>query len=99
MPKSNTNYINLTDIFNSLMSVEYKALLVNFSFVYYITIFFILVRILIYFGVSIINLVNSKYSSLIKVTSYRLLFNSILKFYETNSLKHTILKLTTVTCL
>ena len=99
MPKSKTSYTSLLDLLNSLFFIDVKELLINFSFIYYITIFFILVRILIYFGVSIINLINAKYSSLVKVTNHRIIFSSILKFYETNNLKYTILKLTTITCL
>ena len=99
MPKSKTSFISLGDLLNSCFAVDVKELLINFSFIYYITVFFILVRILIYFGVSIINLINTKYSSLAKVTNNRVLFSCILKFYETKSLKYTIIKLTTITCL
>ncbi len=99
MPKSKTSYTSLLDLLNSLFVFDIKELLINFSFIYYLTVFLILVRILIYFGVSIINLINIKHSSLVKTTNVRSLFNCILKFYETNSLKYTIIKLTTVTCL
>lgn len=99
MPISTSNITDMLSLLNYLNSICYKDLIINFSYIYYITIFFLLTRILIYFGVSFINLVNSKHTTCVKNHSVRVLFTFFMKFYQKNSTKQTLLKLTTITCL
>lgn len=80
-----------------LTCVDYKTFFVNFGFIYYITIFFLLSRILLYFGLTLINLINAKHSVHLKSNnSNKVLFSIFIKLYASNSLKNNFLKLITV---
>jgi cell division protein FtsB len=82
-----------------LTCVDYKVFFSNLSFIYYITVFFLLSRILLYFGLTLINLINSKHSVHLKNRNSKVLFSIFIKLYNNNSLKNNFLKLITVTYL
>ena len=96
--------IELTPLFNLiqdnliqyLTSIDYKNFILNFSFVYYITVFLLLSRILLYFGLTLINLINSKHSIHLKTVNSKNLFVSFIKLNNKNLLKNKFLKLITI---
>lgn len=59
----------------------------------------LLTRVLIYFGITLINLVNTKHTTSLKKNSVRTYLTVMLKFYWSNSFKKSFLKIVTVTCL
>jgi hypothetical protein len=77
------------------MAIDYKNFFLNFSFIYYITVFLLLSRILLYFGLTLINLINSKHSIHLKGVNNKNLFFSFLKLNNKNLLKNHFLKLIT----
>jgi len=99
MPRTYTLISNLPKHLEYIISPSFTELLVSFSFIYYITIFFILVRILIYFGVGIVNLVNTKHSSFVTIVRRRFFLSFFLKCYQIRSFKNIILQIAMCTCL
>ncbi len=85
--------------FDAVISIDYKRILISFGYIYYITIFFILTRILIYFGLTLISIINTKHTTFYKKVVRRTTTNVFNKFYWKNSFKKTFLKLVTVKCL
>lgn len=92
-----SNYFS--EIATTIVSIEYKKLLISFSYVYYATIFFLLTRVLVYFGVMLVNLINTKHTTFFKKKSNRSVLGIFVKFYWFASFKKTFLKLATITCL
>ncbi len=86
----------LPTIFDTLINFEYKKFLISCSYIYYYTIFFWVLRILIYCGISLINLINTKHTSFFKIKNVRVTTTTIIKFYNISSLKKSLLKLVTV---
>lgn len=99
MPISTSNITGTINILEYFNSIDYREFIINFSYVYYLTIFFLLIRILIYFGVSFVNLINIKYSTFVKTHNTRFFFTFFMKFYKKSSIKQIVLKLIAVTCL
>ena len=79
-------------IFDYLINFEYKTFLISCSYVYYYTIFFWLIRVLIYCGLSLVNLINTKHTTLLKKNNKRSFSLLVLKFFQGKSLKENFLK-------
>lgn len=77
------------------MAIDYKNFFLSFSFIYYITVFLLLSKILLYFGLTLINLINSKHSIHLKSVNNKNLFFSFLKLNNKNLLNNHFLKLIT----
>lgn len=90
---------NLPQSFELLLNFDYKGLVISFGFIYYFTVFFILTRVLVYFGLTLISLINTKHTTSYKAKSIRVLLTVFLKFFSKNSFKTKFLKIATVTCL
>lgn len=90
------NLLSLSDFF---LHINYKEIIINFSFIYYLTVFFLLTRVLVYFGLTLINLINAKHTTLFKKSTSRFYLGVMLKFYNNGSFKKNFLKLVTVNCL
>jgi len=58
-----------------------------------------LTRILIYFGVTLIGLINSKHTTSLKKNSVRTLLAVFMKFYSKKTFKMNFLKLAAFKCL
>lgn len=86
----------LPTAFDALVNFEYKKFLVNCSYIYYYTIFFLTLRILIYCGITLINLINIKHTTNYKKLNSRVLATSMLKFYNVSSLKKALLAIVTL---
>lgn len=86
----------LPTIFDTLINFEYKKFLISCSYIYYYTIFFLVLRILIYSGITLINLINTKHTTFYKKKTIRPMSASFLKFYNTVSSKKFLLKLVTI---
>jgi hypothetical protein len=99
MPSLSTSFDFVSNAINVLLSIEYKKILISFSYIYYITIFFLLTRVLVYFGLTLINLINTKQTTFFKKNNIRSYLGIFLKFFWKNSRKKMFLKLVTVTCL
>jgi len=99
MPSLSTSFDFVSNAINVLLSIEYKKTLISFSYIYYITIFFLLTRVLVYFGLTLINLINTKQTTFFKKNNIRSYLGIFLKFFWKNSSKKMFLKLVTVTCL
>ena len=83
-------------IFDTLINFEYKKFVISCSYVYYYTIFFLVLRVLIYSGITLINLINTKHTTFYKKKSVRTLSSTLLKFYNVVSSKKILLKIVTV---
>jgi len=93
-------YLDLiSNTVNTLWNIEYKKTIISFSYLYYITVFFLLTRVLIYFGLTLISLINTKQTTFFKKNNNRNYTGIFLKFFWKNSSKKMFLKLVTVTCL
>ncbi len=99
MPNGASFYITFINFVNYLFIIEYKKIIVSFSYIYYATVFFIVIRVLVYFGLTLVNLVNSKHTTNIKQFNMRSCLNIFLKFYEPSSFKNIFLKLVIINCL
>lgn len=99
MPNLNSGLYNLLSVFDTISHIDYKEIMINFSFIYYVTVFFLLVRVLVYFGLTLINLINTKHTTLFKKNISRFYLGVFLKFYNENATKKKLLKLITVNCL
>lgn len=99
MPNGSAFYTTFVKVVNYLIVIEYKKILISFSYIYYATVFFIIVRVLVYCGLTLISLINTKHTTALKQKSFRSLFGVFLKFYKNNSFKNIFLKLVTVNCL
>ncbi len=81
------------------MDVDYKSFLLSFGYVYYFTVFFILTRVLVYFGITLISLLNTKHTTGLKKTSTRPLLAVFMKFYNKRGFKASFLKIAAFKCL
>lgn len=90
---------SLPQVFELFLNFDYKGLVISFGFVYYFTVFFILVRVLVYFGLTLISLINTKHTTFYKTQNTRVLLTVFLKFFSKNSFKSKFLKIATITCL
>lgn len=98
-PNLKTFTISFPNIFDLIVSIDYKKILISFSYVYYVTIFFLLTRVLIYFGLTLIHLINTKHTTALKKNSTRIQLGVFLKFFSKNSFKKFFLKIVAYTCL
>lgn len=89
----------ISNTINTLLNIEYKKIIISFSYLYYITVFFLLTRILVYCGLTLISLINTKQTTFLKKNNSRNYLGIFLKFFWKNSSKKMFLKLVTVTCL
>lgn len=83
-------------LFDFLINFEYKQLLMSCTFIYYYTIFFWLTRVLVYCGLTLINLINTKHTTSLKKVTKRTLSLTILKFFNQTSLKQNFLKIAAI---
>lgn len=90
---------NLPQSVELLLNFDYKGLVISFGFIYYFTVFFILTRVLVYFGLTLISLINTKHTTFYKAKNTRVLLTVFLKFFNKNSFKTRFLKIATITCL
>ena len=90
---------NMPDSVELLLNFDYKSLVISFGFIYYFTVFFILTRVLVYFGLTLIGLINTKHTTFYKAKNTRVLLTVFLKFFNKHSFKTRFLKVVTVTCL
>lgn len=79
-------------VFDFLLNFEYKKFLISCSYIYYYTVFFWFTRVLVYCGLTLINLINSKHTTLVKKTTKRTLSFTIMKFFNNTTLKNNFLK-------
>jgi hypothetical protein len=89
----------LSEIFLTIINLDFKRLIISLSYIYYFTVFFLMLRILIYCGVTLVGLINTKHTTFLKKNSTRTQLAVFLKFNNTHSLKQNFLKLVTVNCL
>lgn len=82
-----------------LLNFDFKGLVISFGFIYYFTVFFILTRVLVYFGLTLIGLINTKHTTFYKFKNTRVLLTVFLKFFNKTSFKTRFLKVATVSCL
>ncbi len=99
MPNFSDMLSSTDNLINYIFMIEYKKILLSFSYIYYATVFFLLTRVLVYFGLTLINLINVKHSTFLKKKNSRFYTAIFLKVYNNNSFKKNFLKLVTVTCL
>lgn len=90
---------SIPGVIEFLINLDYKHLLFSFGFLYYFTTFFWLLRVLIYCGITFINLFNTKHTISLKKSAKRSYLNVALKLFRTTTLKNQYLKLVTITCL
>lgn len=81
-----------------LLSIDYIELLLNYSVIYYIVVFFLLSRVLLYFGITIITLINTKHSISFKKINNKSQLLTYLKFNNI-SFRCKTLKLIIINCL
>lgn len=87
------------EVFTVLLKFDYKTLLINLGYIYYFTIFFILTRVLIYFGLTLISLINTKHTTSLKKNSVRPLLAVFMKFYSKSQFKVNFLRIVAFKCL
>lgn len=87
------------DIINNLailLNFDFKKFIAEFSYVYYVTIFFMLVRITGYFGIMLISLINTRHTTKLKTNSFRNILGIFVKLYPLGTFRKNLLKLITV---
>ena len=89
----------LPGVFTAAINIDYKNVVISLAYIYYFTVFFLLLRILIYCGVTLITLINSKHTTFFKKKAHRTQLAIFLKFNNSYSFKQKFLKLVTVNCL
>lgn len=71
----------ISNTINTLLNIEYKKIIISFSYLYYITVFFLLTRILVYCGLTLISLINTKQTTFLKKNNNRNYLGIFLKFF------------------
>lgn len=71
-------------LFEVIVNIDCKEVVINLNFIYYFSIFFYLVRILVYFGVTIIDFLNFKHTTTLKSVVSRKFTFTYLKFFHTS---------------
>lgn len=70
-----------------IINTDFKELANNFSFIYYFSTFFYLLRVLLYFGVMFVEFVNFKFTTTLKTVNIRKFTHVFLKFWTYSSKK------------
>lgn len=91
-PNLKSMTLSLPSVIDSVLAIEYKKILLSLSYIYYVTIFFMLTRVLVYFGLMLINLINARHSTLIKQQVVRNQFGVFLKSWSTSSFRTNFIK-------
>lgn len=73
---------------HALVTLDYKLVMTNISFIYYTTLFFWLTRVLVYFGLTLINLINKKHTTQVTLPKTRQESSLHLKLLLTTSKKN-----------
>ncbi len=79
-------------IFHFLINFEYKNFLISCSYIYYYTVFFWLTRVLVYSGLTLINLINKKHTTFFSNSIKRTLSFTIMKNFNNTSFKSNFLR-------
>ncbi len=74
-------------IFDAVINFEYKRFLLSVSYLYYYTVFFWAVRVVIFCGVTFVNLINYKFTTSLKKKTVRNVNTVLLKNLNTNFFK------------
>ncbi len=69
-------------LFEIIINTNCKEVIISLSFIYYFTVFFYVVRIIIYFGVTIIDFLNYKHTTNLRSLVSRKFTFTYLKFYN-----------------
>lgn len=99
MPELIIIYNKLLVILANIPKISFKELIANISLIYYFTIFFWLIRVIVYNGITLINLTNIKHSTQYKHINIKFFLGFFLKFYNLNNYKNKFIKLFTIICL
>lgn len=83
-------------IVSTLLNFEYKNFLISCGYIYYYTIFFWTLRILIYSGITLINLINIKHTTFYKKNTLRTQGITLLKFHNVSSFKKSLLQVAAI---
>ncbi len=90
---------SIPGIVTTLISIDYKKWIISFSYIFYFTIFFWLTRVLVYCGITLIGLINTKHTTSLRMKTNRFYSAVFLKIFNTNFFKKNFLNIFTITCL
>ncbi len=86
----------LPALFDAIINFEYRRFLLSISYLYYYTVFFWAIRVVIFCGVTFVNLINYKFTTSLKKKNLRNTNTVLLKSLNINSYKTNFLQVASI---